>query len=94
METEKVHIIPYPVYAKVLLALLLLTSLTVCAAWLDLKQGIIVIAMLIASVKAFLVLTWFMHLKYDLLLFRLLVGMVALLIFIIFVLLFFDYLFR
>ncbi|MBX3020303.1 MAG: cytochrome C oxidase subunit IV family protein [Bdellovibrionales bacterium] len=59
------HIIPFNVYIKVLLALLALTVVTVLVAQVHFGAFNTVIAMLIASIKAGLVLAIFMHLKYD-----------------------------
>lgn len=59
------HIIPLNVYYKVLGTLLVLTVITVAASRVDFGAWNTVIAMLIASVKAGLVLAIFMHLKYD-----------------------------
>lgn len=61
----KHHIIPLPVYFKVIGALLVLTVVTVAAARVDFGALNTVIALAIASVKAGLVLAFFMHLKYD-----------------------------
>jgi cytochrome c oxidase subunit 4 len=61
----KHHIIPLPVYFKVIGALLVLTVITVAAARVDFGHLNTVIALAIASVKAGLVLAYFMHLKYD-----------------------------
>jgi cytochrome c oxidase subunit IV len=52
-------------YYKILGLLLVLTVITVAAAQVDFGAMNTVIAMLIASVKAFFVLAFFMHLKYD-----------------------------
>ena len=59
------HVIPLKVYFNVLGALLVMTVITVAAARVDFGQMNTIIAMGIASVKAFLVLSYFMHLKYD-----------------------------
>lgn len=59
------HAIPLKVYFNVLGALLVLTVITVAAARVDFGQLNTIIALGIASVKAFLVLSYFMHLKYD-----------------------------
>ena len=60
------HIVPKDVYLKVFLSLLTLTAVTVAAHWIDISPGWnIAIAMAIASVKAILVLLFFMHLKYE-----------------------------
>jgi cytochrome c oxidase subunit IV len=61
------HITPFSTYMKVAGALFLLTFLTIIAHvfknhYLALAP---IIAFAIAAVKAFLVMAWFMHLKYD-----------------------------
>jgi cytochrome c oxidase subunit 4 len=52
-------------YFKILLVLLVLTVITVGVAQVDFGAANIVVAMLVASVKASLVLAFFMHLKYE-----------------------------
>ena len=59
------HHVPFSMYIKIILSLLVLTVVTVAAAQVDFGAWNTVIAMLIASVKAYLVLAYFMHLKYD-----------------------------
>lgn len=59
------HIIPLPVYIKVFTTLIVLTVVTVLAAQFDFGAWNAVVAFLIATVKATLVLAFFMHLKYD-----------------------------
>ena len=59
------HIVPFRVLAAVWGALLLLTVVTVSAAGVDLGNLNLGIAMLIATVKATLVVLYFMHLRYD-----------------------------
>ena len=59
------HHIPLDLYFKVFGGLLILTAITVAASRVDFGSFNTVIAMLIASVKAGLVLAFFMHLKYD-----------------------------
>ncbi len=59
------HIIPFKTYATILAILLVFTVITVAAARVDFGALNAVIAMLIASFKAALVLLYFMHLKYD-----------------------------
>ncbi len=57
--------IPLKVYFNVLGALLILTIITVAASRVDFGHMNTVIALAIASIKATLVLGYFMHLKYD-----------------------------
>lgn len=61
------HITPLNVYIKVASALFALTFLTVIAHHFHHELGMLAtpIAFLIATIKAFLVMLWFMHLKYD-----------------------------
>jgi cytochrome c oxidase subunit 4 len=64
-EHEQGHVVPESTFFKVLLALLVLTVITVLAAKVDMGQWNILGAMLIASVKASLVILIFMHGKYE-----------------------------
>jgi cytochrome c oxidase subunit 4 len=53
------------VNVKTLLALLVLTAITVGAAYVNLGSGNVVVALFIATVKASLVALFFMHLRWD-----------------------------
>ena len=59
------HILPFKYYVRVCLALLVLTVITVAASRVDFGMLNLVIAMLIASIKAMLVALYFMHLRYE-----------------------------
>ena len=59
------HVSPPSVFRNVLMALLALTVVTVAISRVDLGSLNMFAAMGIAAVKATLVLTFFMHLKYD-----------------------------
>jgi cytochrome c oxidase subunit 4 len=52
-------------YTKTLIALLILTAITVFAAGFNFGQGNVVIALTIATIKGSLVALFFMHLKWD-----------------------------
>ena len=58
------HIVPPGVYAAIITTLLILTLITVYAAYVDLGRFNIVVALAIATVKATLVVLFFMHAKY------------------------------
>ncbi len=88
------HITPYRAYARVLLALLALTFLTVFAASYHLGSLSIAAALLIACAKAVLVLAVFMHLKFDNAIFKIMVAGVILLFATFIILTFVDYWFR
>jgi cytochrome c oxidase subunit IV len=60
------HPTPLPLLFTVLGALLVLTILTVSVTSFDLgAQGNLTVAMVIATIKAGLVVTYFMHLRWD-----------------------------
>ena len=59
------HVIPIGTYAIILGILFIGTVITVGVAQIDLGKINMLIAMAVASVKAFFVLAYFMHLKYD-----------------------------
>ena len=64
--SDHAHSHPGPLtYAKVLGALLVLTLITVAAAYVNFGNMNTVIALVIASIKASLVALFFMHLKND-----------------------------
>lgn len=59
------HVVPISTFLKVLVALLILTVITVLAAQVDLGKWNIVGALVIASIKASLVILIFMHGMYE-----------------------------
>ena len=60
------HIVPLNLNVKTLAVLIVLTSVTVLTAkFVDLDDYNLHLAMFIAGVKGCIVFAWFMHLKYD-----------------------------
>jgi len=94
MSEEKHHIVPYRVYIIVLLALLALTFASIGITGIELGPYTVAGALLFACIKTFLVLTWFMHLKYDKKYIAAMVAFVFLLFFVVIVITFLDYLYR
>jgi cytochrome c oxidase subunit 4 len=94
MHNEEVHITSYRTNAWVLIALLTLTVITVTVTWIDLSALTVAVALLIATIKVFIVLTYFMHLKYESGLFRVFVFMVLLIYVLVIAFTLSDYLFR
>jgi len=78
----------------VLLALLVLTTITITVTWIDLSALTVLVALMIASVKSFIVLKYFMHLKFESKLFSVFVVMVLSIYLLVIGLTFFDYLLR
>lgn len=62
---EGPHVVPLWLLAAVLAVLLLLTVITVAVTLVDLGNFNIIVALLIAVVKAALVVLYFMHLRWD-----------------------------
>lgn len=94
MSTEKHHISSYTSHALVLIALLTLTAISVGVAELHLGALSVSVALLVATVKGTTVLTYFMHLKYESLFFKIMVAAVFVVYVLVIIFLFFDYLFR
>ena len=94
MSTEKHHISTYMSHGVVLTILLALTALSVGMAELHFGAFSVAVALLVASVKGTTVLTYFMHLKYESMFTRIMVGGVFVIYVLVIVLLYFDYLFR
>ena len=59
------HISSTPFYVAIFLALIALTVLTVGQSYVDLGRLNLIVVILIATTKASLVVSFFMHLRYD-----------------------------
>ncbi|MFI5202107.1 MAG: cytochrome C oxidase subunit IV family protein [Candidatus Kapaibacterium sp.] len=59
------HIVAKSIYYKVFSALIVGTALTIVFAFINLDNFNIVAALVIAGIKAGLVITFFMHVKYS-----------------------------
>jgi cytochrome c oxidase subunit IV len=59
------HVSPISMYVTIFLALMVLTAVTVFAAFVNLGQFNFLVAMIIACFKASLVIWYFMHVKYQ-----------------------------
>lgn len=65
MSEEHAHIVGYRTFIVVWIALLILTTVTVLVAQINLGPWNIWVALAIASVKSALVVLFFMHMKYE-----------------------------
>jgi len=81
----------YGVYILVWLSLMILTGVTVAVAGINFGGLTIATALVIASIKTYLVLTIFMHLRSETKTFRVFVAVAFLFLVISFILLFSDY---
>lgn len=94
MSNEKHHIVPYYVYLVILAALLILTFASIGITSIELGGLTVAAALLFAVVKTYLVLAYFMHLKYDKPYIGIMVGFVFLLFLVVIVITFLDYHYR
>ncbi len=62
---EHPHVISYKKLIGILIALLILTAITISVSMVDLGKFNVWAALLIASTKCTLVVLFFMHLKYE-----------------------------
>ncbi len=85
------HAHSYSIYILVWLALMILTGVTVAVAGINFGSLTVATALLIASVKTYLVLTIFMHLRVEQKVFKVFVFVAFLFFLISIVLLFSDY---
>ena len=94
MSEEKHHIVPYRLYVIVLVALLTLTFSSIAITEIELGAFTVAGAMLFAIVKSYLVLIYFMHLKYDKPYIKIMVAFVFAIFAVVLVITMLDYLYR
>jgi cytochrome c oxidase subunit IV len=64
-DSHPLHILPLRVYLNVFIALLVFTTITVGVSYMDFGAYNLLVAMIVAVIKAGLVALYFMHLRYD-----------------------------
>lgn len=94
MKNHENHISSDSLNWTVLIILLILTTLSILAIKIHLGAFTVALALIIASVKVTIVLTYFMHLKFENSLLRIMVGGVFLLFAVVIAITFIDYYFR
>jgi cytochrome c oxidase subunit IV len=94
MDSEKNHIIPYRTLLYVLAGLIALTLTSVALTQIYLGTLTVMLALLIAAIKSSFVLRIFMHLKFENRMFSLMVIAVVLLLCVVIIITFLDYLYR
>jgi len=94
MKDEKQHISTYASLTVVLIILLALTTISVLITGIHLGPVTVAVALLIASVKVAIVITQFMHLRFENLFLKLAVSGVFTLFALVILITFIDYFFR
>ena len=88
------HIVPYRTYGLILLLLLVLTGTSVAVTQIELTRWSTIVALLLASTKSAFVLAIFMHLKFDQKIYKIMAGLIVLLLAVVIIITFLDYAFR
>jgi len=88
------HVIGYGTYIMVWLGLVALTAVTVSVAGFEFGGVTIIIALLIATVKSLLVGNYFMHLKFEKVIFKVFIAVCIITFLIMIILTFSDLSFR
>lgn len=94
MSNEKHHISTYTSHALVLIALLVLTFITVFVTEINFGAFSVGVALIVASTKVAIVLTYFMHLKYESKFTKIMVSGVFVIFALVVIITFIDYLLR
>jgi len=94
MEKPGHHILGYNTLLAVLVALLSLTAISVLITNINFGTLSVGVALLVAAIKGATVVTYFMHLKFESLILKLMVGGVFLLFALVIIITFIDYLLR
>jgi cytochrome c oxidase subunit IV len=94
MPNVKSHISSFSSLATMLVILLLLTTLSVGVTAYHLGAFAVAIALIIASVKVAVVITQFMHMKFESLFLKLMISGVFLIFALVIIITFIDYYFR
>jgi cytochrome c oxidase subunit IV len=94
MENEKNHIIPYRTFLYVLALLITLTLTSVAITRIYLGTLTVMLALLIAAFKSSFVLRIFMHLKFEKRMFSFALIAVVLILCVVILITFLDYLYR
>ncbi|MCB9016835.1 MAG: cytochrome C oxidase subunit IV family protein [Lentimicrobiaceae bacterium] len=94
MSEDKNHIVAYKDHLLVLFLLISLTVITVAVTSIELGPYNTAAAMVIASVKAVIVLLYFMHLKFDNKIYKIMTTIVLMIFAAVVLITFFDYLYR
>lgn len=94
MENNKPHITPYSSHLSILIILLALTLISVLVTQIHFSTFSVGVALILASVKVSLVLIFFMHLKHESKMIKVMVAGVFSLFILVVIVTFIDYLLR
>lgn len=88
------HSVGYGTYVLVWLGLVGLTAITVTLSGISLGSLAIIVALLIATIKTVMVMNYFMHVKFDTVIFKVFIAICIVIFLTMIILTFFDLTFR
>ncbi|WP_075603610.1 cytochrome C oxidase subunit IV family protein [Saccharicrinis aurantiacus] len=88
------HIVPYKMYLYILGGLIMLTLISVAVTEIEFGEFSVLVALVLASIKATLVLIYFMHLKFDNKILQIMVPAIFILVALVIIIVFLDYNYR
>lgn len=88
------HIVPYKMYLYILAGLISLTLISVGVTEIEFGEFSVFVALLLATIKATLVLIYFMHLKFDNKILQILVPAIFIIVALVIFIVFLDYNYR
>ncbi|MCF8381256.1 MAG: cytochrome C oxidase subunit IV family protein [Bacteroidales bacterium] len=94
MTEEKHTIVSFKTQILILLALLTMTGISVAVTRIELGTLTVTVALILATIKSSLVLSYYMHLKFDNRIYTIMVVGVVLVISAVIFITFLDYLYR
>lgn len=94
MSEEKHTIVPFKLQAIILIVLLVMTGISVAVTQIELGTLTVMIALLLATLKASLVLSYYMHLKFENRMYTFMALGVIIVVAAVMIVTFLDYLYR
>jgi cytochrome c oxidase subunit 4 len=94
MKEKESHVSTYFSLAAVLVVLLVLTTVSIGITAVHLGALTVAIALVIASIKVFIVISYYMHLKFESLFLKLMIAGVFVIFTLVIIITFIDYYFR
>lgn len=94
MDQEKTHILSFKTQLIIMGILIILTLLAVGVTKINLGSAAVIVILSIAAIKTFLVMSYYMHLKFDKPFYRIMVTLLFVLFLAVLLVTFLDYIYR
>lgn len=94
MDQEKTHILSFKTQLIIMVVLIILTLLAVGVTKINMGSAAVIVILSIAAIKTFLVMSYYMHLKFDKPFYRIMVTLLFVLFLAVLFVTFLDYIYR